>query len=70
MTTHVWKLSKGREGQRELGAFEEEVWAAHSLVLSASVASRMRSIAAVSADEIGQLLCPSGARICNALSRR
>ena len=71
VATHVWKLSKCKEGQRELATFEAEVQAAHSLVLSATAPSRKRPIAAVTADEVGEILCPSGGvRICSALSRQ
>jgi hypothetical protein len=63
VATHVWILSKSKEGHRELAAFEEEVRAAHALVLSFLAGSRKRSIAAVSADEIRELLCPLGACI-------
>jgi len=71
LATHVWKLSKCKEGQRELATFEAEVQAAHSLVLSATAPSRKRPIAAVTADEVGEILCPSGGvRICSALSRQ
>ena len=71
VATHVWKLSRGKEGEGELQSFAQEVSAAHALMASAVASSRKRPARAGEAEEAAALLFPRDreVRYCAAWSR-
>jgi hypothetical protein len=70
LATHVWKLSGGHEGKRELDAFAEEVRAAHAPAPWVVAGFRKRPASACMGDEPRTLRCSPGVPIGRAFAAK